>query len=58
MANLRLNLIEIQESKPLLENQEFQKHIFHFYFLNIDIFLGKLDTLMRILEHIENRCYM
>ena len=49
-----INLIEIEESKLLLENQEFNKGIFHFYFFNIDIFLGKLDTLMTFLEHIQN----
>ena len=41
-----INLIEVEESKLLLENQELKKGIFHFYLLNIDIFLGKLDTLM------------
>ena len=35
-----INLIEIEESKPLLENREFKKGIFHFYFLNTDISLG------------------
>ena len=41
-----INLIEIEESKLLLGNQELKKGIFHFYILNIDFFLGKLDTLM------------
>ena len=27
-----INLIEIEESKPLLENQEFKKGIFHLFF--------------------------
>ena len=40
--------IEIEERKLLLENREFKKDIFHFYFLNIAIFLGKLDTHMNI----------
>ena len=35
-----MNLIEIEESKPLLENREFKKGIFHFNFLNTDISLG------------------
>ena len=48
-----VNLIKIGESKPLLDNREFRKGIFHFYFLNIHISLGILGTLMKILEHIE-----
>ena len=47
-----LNHIEIQESKPMLENQEFEKCIFHFYFLKIDIFLSKLYILMKTLRNI------
>ena len=49
-----INLIEMEESKPLLENLEFRKGMFHFYFLNSHISLGMLRTLMKILEHIEN----
>ena len=49
-----IKLIEIEENKLLLENRKFKKGIFHFYFLNIDISLGVLGTLMRILGHIEN----
>ena len=37
-------------SKPLLENRDLKKNIFHFNFLNIDIFLNKLGTLINILE--------
>ena len=49
-----INLIKIGESKPLLENQEFRKGIFPFYFLNIHISLGILGTFGKSLEHIEN----
>ena len=49
-----INLIEIEESKPLLENREFKKVILHFYFLNTDISLGISVTLMKMLGHIEN----
>ena len=48
------NLIEIEESIPLLENRKFTKGIFCFYFLKIHISLAISGTLMRILEHIEN----
>ena len=46
--------LEIEEGKPLLENQEFKISIFHFYCLNTDISVGILYTLMNILKHIEN----
>ena len=49
-----INLIELEESKPLLENREFKKNIFHFYFLNINIFLVLLGTLMKISERTKN----
>ena len=49
-----INLIEIEENKPLLENGEFKKGIFHFYFLNTDISFGISGTLMKIIGHIEN----
>ena len=49
-----INFIEIEEGKLLIENREIKKGIFRFYFLNMNSFLGKLDTLMKILEHIEN----
>ena len=49
-----LNLREIEESVPLLENREFKKGIFHFYLLNIDTSLGISGTLMKILGHLEN----
>ena len=49
-----INLIKIEESKPLLENREFKKGISHFYFLNTDISLGISGTLMKILGRIEN----
>ena len=48
------NLIEIEESTPLLENRKFTKGIFRFYFLKIHISLAISGKLMRILEHIEN----
>ena len=48
-----INLIEKEESKPI-DNREFRKGIFHFYFLNIHISLGIIGTLVKILEHIEN----
>ena len=47
------NLIEIEESTPLLENRKFTKVIFFFFFLKIHISLAISGTLMRILEHIE-----
>ena len=49
-----INLIEMEESKLLLENLEFIKGMFHFYFLNSHISFGMLGTLMKNLEHIEN----
>ena len=49
-----INLKEMEESKPLLENREFRKDIFHFYFLNIHISLGIFGAHMNILGHIEN----
>ena len=49
-----INLLGTEESKSLLEWREFKKDIFHFYFLNIDNFLRKLDTHLKTLEHIEN----
>ena len=49
-----VNLIEIEEGKLLLENWEFKISIFHFYLLNINISLGKLCTLLKILKQIEN----
>ena len=49
-----INLIEIEESKPLLEYGEFKKGIFHFYFLNTYISLGISGTLMKLLGRIEN----
>ena len=49
-----INLINKEESKPLLENWEFKKGIFHFYFLDTDISLGISGTLMKILGRIEN----
>ena len=54
-----INLIEMEESKPLLENREFRKGIFHFYFLNSRISLVGilLGTPMKMLEHIATfRC--
>ena len=49
-----INIIVIEESKPLLENREFKKGIFCFYLLNINISLGISGTLMKILDHIDN----
>ena len=43
-----INLIEFEESKPLLEDREFKKNIFHFYFLNTNIFFVSLGTLIKI----------
>ena len=48
------NLIEIEESTPLLENRKFTKGIFCFYILKIYISLAISGTLMRILEHVES----
>ena len=39
------NLREIEKNKPFLENWEFKKGIFHFYFSNFDISLGIYGTL-------------
>ena len=47
-----INLREIEEGTPLLENLEFTKGILCFYFLNIHISLGISGTLMKISEHI------
>ena len=49
-----IHLREIEESASLLENREFTKDIFCFYFLNIHISLAVSGTLMKISEHIEN----
>ena len=49
-----VNLREIEENKPFLQNREFKKGIFHFYFSNFDISLGISGKLMTILGHIEN----
>ena len=48
-----VNLIEIEEGKLWLGNQEFKISIFHFYFLNIDISIGILCTLMKVLKHVK-----
>ena len=49
-----INLIEIEENKPLLVNREFKKGIFHFYLFNTDTSLGISGTLMKMLGHKEN----
>ena len=49
-----INLREIKENKPFLENCKFKKGIFHFYFSNFDISLSISGTLMKILGHKEN----
>ena len=48
------NLREKEENIPFLENRDFKKGIFHFYFSNFDISLGISGTLMKVLGHIEN----
>ena len=49
-----INLREIEENKPFLENREFEKGIFHFYFSNFDISLSISGTLITVLGHKEN----
>ena len=49
-----INFREIEENKPFLENREFKKGIFPFYFSSFDNSLGLSGTLMKILGHIEN----